>query len=195
MSGSIDVAEAGRLRIRSICGSLRKASFNAGLRRALAGLAPAGIGVEPLDGWDEFPFYDGDIQSAGFPAAVERFGAAIRAADGLILCTPEYNHSVPGGLKNAIDWLSRLPDQPFADKPIALLSASTGAYGGVRGQMAIRPILAALDTQMLNRPAVMVTEAKAKFDEGTGDLTDAATQQQIGRQLAAFETFVRRLRA
>jgi chromate reductase, NAD(P)H dehydrogenase (quinone) len=187
------MSQSGPLRIVSLCGSLRRASFNAGLQRALPGLAPPSLDIEPLQGLAHIPLYDGDVEAQGFPRVVEKMAEAIRAADGLIICTPEYNNSVPGVLKNAIDWLSRLPQQPFNDKPVALQSASPGAFGGVRCQLALRPILATLNAHVLNRPGVLVTQARAKFDAQTGDLTDEETKQQIAKQLAAFETFVRRL--
>src|SRR5215471_12146528 len=102
------------LNVVSICGSLRKGSFNAMVQRLLPSPAPS---------FADFPLYNADIQnSTGFPAPVNTLADAIRAADGVIFCTPEYNFSVPGGLKNAIDWVSRLANQPFAGKPVALQS-------------------------------------------------------------------------
>ena len=98
-------------------GSLRKGSYNAAIARALPALAPEGVTIEPLGSVGEFPLYNFDPQERdGFPPAVVAMGEAIRAADGIVFVTPEYNHSVPGVLKNAIDWLSRLPNQPFAGK-------------------------------------------------------------------------------
>jgi chromate reductase len=180
------------LKVRSLCGSLRKGSYNAGLRRALPALAPEGMLVEPLDGIADLPLYNGDIEAEGFPEPVTAMAEAIRAADGIVICTPEYNNSIPGTLKNAIDWLSRLPHQPFSEKPVALQSASTGAFGGVRAQLAIRPALVTLNAFVLNRPAVLVAQAKSKFDE-TGELKDEATLDQMRKQLAAFEIWIRRL--
>ena len=107
--------------IISICGSLRKASYNAALARALPSLAPAGMTIKPAPPWDKFPIYNADNQnSSGFPADVTAWADAIRAADGVIIVSPEYNWSIPGGLKNAIDWVSRLKEIPFTDKPVAL---------------------------------------------------------------------------
>ena len=187
------MTERAILRIASLCGSLRKASFNAGLERALPALAPDSLKIEPLRGLFEFPLYSGDIEAEGFPAPVQAMAEAIRAADGLVICTPEYNNSVPGVLKNAIDWMSRLPHQPFSEKPVALQSASTGAFGGVRSQLALRPVLATLNAFVMNRPGVLVADARSKFDESTGELHDEGTRQQIAKQLVAFEAFVRRL--
>ena len=177
----------------SVSGSLRKASFNRGIERALPGLAPETMNIEPLEGIGALPLYDGDIEDTHFPDEVTRMAEAIRAADGLVICTPEYNNSVPGVLKNAIDWLSRLPKQPFSEKPVALMSASTGSFGGVRSQLALRPALVTLNAHVLNRPNVLVANAKQKFDVDTGDLRDEDTREQIRKQLTAFEAWIRRL--
>src|SRR5579872_4766603 len=104
------------LNVITICGSLRKGSYNAMVQRALPSLAPQGLGLTAAPSFAEFPLYNADVQTAtGFPAAVNALADAIRAADGVIIVSPEYNYSIPGGLKNAIDWVSRLPNQPFAD--------------------------------------------------------------------------------
>ena len=108
-----------------------KGSYNAAIARALPALAPDGATITPLGSVGDFPHYDHDVQLRGFPAVVLAMAEAIEKADGLIIVTPENNHSVPGVLKNAIDWLSRLPKQPFAGKPVAIESGSTGLYGGV----------------------------------------------------------------
>jgi len=103
------------LNVISICGSLRKGSYNAMVQRLLPSLAPDGMTIKPAPSFADFPLYNADIQnSTGFPAPVNTLADAIRAADGVIFCTPEYNFSIPGGLKNAIDWVSRLQNQPFA---------------------------------------------------------------------------------
>lgn len=181
------------LRIGTICGSLRKASFNRGMERALPALAPERMRIEPLGGIGELPLYDGDLEATRFPDEVTRLGEAIRASDGLIICTPEYNNSVPGTLKNAIDWLSRLPKQPFDEKPVALQSASPGQFGGVQCQLALRPVLATLNAFVMNRPGILIAEARAKFDMETGELRNEETKELIRKQLAAFDAFVRRL--
>src|SRR5215510_11586112 len=109
----------------SICGSLRKGSYNRIVMNELPGLAPEGMQIREAPPYSEFPLYNADIQnSTGFPAAVDTLAAAIRAADGVMFVTAEYNFGIPGPLKNAIDWLSRLKDQPFAGKPVALQSAA-----------------------------------------------------------------------
>jgi len=176
-----------------MCGSLRQMSFNRAVERALPSLAPDTMRIEPLESIGAFPLYDGDVEARGMPEPVMAMADAIRAADGLIICTPEYNNSVPGVLKNAIDWLSRVPKQPFAEKPVALQSASPGQFGGVRSQLALRPALATLNAFVLNRPVVLIGQARSKFDAASGDLKDPETMEQIRKQLVAFEAFVRRL--
>jgi chromate reductase len=108
------------LNVICICGSLRKGSYNRMVMNALPGLAPAGMRLTEAPPFSEFPLYNADVQeSSGFPAAVQKLADAVRSADGVIFNSPEYNFSIPGGLKNAIDWVSRVPNQPFAGKPVA----------------------------------------------------------------------------
>src|ERR1700750_1523249 len=134
------------LNILSICGSLRKGSYNAIVQRALPSLAPEGMTIKAAPSFAEVPLYNADIQdSTGFPAAVNTLADAIRVADGVIFCTPEYNFTIPGGLKNALDWVSRPPNQPFAGKAIAIQSASPGPLGGARVQYELRKALVFLD--------------------------------------------------
>lgn len=180
------------LSVVTLCGSLRRGSYNAAIARALPALAPEGMRVTALEGIGELPLYNADIQAQGFPQRVQAMAEAIRAADGVIFVTPEYNYSVPGVLKNAIDWLSRLPQQPFAGKPVAIQSASPGAFGGARAQYHLRQILVFLDAYCLNRPEVMVSAAQTRISEA-GELTDAATRDFIKGQLAAFAGFIARV--
>ena len=148
--------------------------------------------LAPLGSIGDFPLYDADVQASdGFPPAVTAMGEAIKAADGVIIVSPEYNYSVPGGLKNAIDWLSRLPSQVFAAKPVLIQSASPGALGGARMQYHLRQIMVFLDGRVLNRPEVMIAGAAGKADPATGDLIDEATKEFLRKQLAAFAAFVR----
>jgi chromate reductase len=181
------------LAIVVLCGSLRRASLNAAIARALPGLAPEGMRIAALGSIGDFPLYNADIQAAGIPAPVTAMAEAIRAADGLIIVTPEYNYSIPGGLKNAIDWLSRVQPQPLAGKPLAIQSASMGMLGGARAQYHLRQAVIFLDAQVLNRPEVMVPQAQAKIDD-SGAITDAATRDAIAGQLKAFAPFVARHR-
>ena len=142
----------------------------------------------------KLPIYDHDIQTAsGFPAEANAWADAIRSADALIIVTPEYNWSIPGGLKNAIDWVSRMKDQPFKDKPVALQSAAGGILGGSRAQYHLRQCLTSVDAILFGRPEVIVTFAPQKFDEKTLELKDPTAIDLIKQQLAGFETFVRRV--
>jgi chromate reductase len=180
------------LALAVMLGSLRKASFNGIVARALPKLAPDGVAVVPLGSIGELPIYDADLQEQGFPAKVLAMADAIRAADGLVIVSPEYNYSIPGGLKNAIDWLSRLPDQPFAAKPVAIQTASQGPLGGARCQYHLRQSMVFLDALVLNKPEIMIGTVQAKVDQAAGELTDETTIGFIRRQLAAFATFIRR---
>ena len=159
----------------TVTGSLRRGSYNAAIARALPELAPAGVTVSAAPSIRDIPLYDADLQAEGFPAAVTALGDAIRTADGVILVSPEYNYSVPGVLKNAIDWLSRLPEQPFAGKPVAIQSASMGVLGGARMQYHLRQIFVFLDARVLNKPEIMVGQAQNKID-AEGQLTDAGAK-------------------
>lgn len=179
------------LDVVAICGSLRKGSYNRMLMNALSGLAPAGMRISEAPPYNEFPLYNADIQnSTGFPAAVETLAAAIRAADGVIFVTAEYNFGIPGPLKNAIDWLSRLKNQPFAGKPIALQSAAPGPLGGGRVQYDLRRSMVFLDALTLNKPEIFVGHCAQRIDDKTGEIKDAQTQELIKQQLAAFANFV-----
>jgi chromate reductase len=183
-----------QLNVISICGSLRKGSYNAMLQRALPSLAPDGMTITPAPSFAEFPLYNADIQNAtGFPAPVNALADAIRAADGVIFITPEYNFSIPGGLKNALDWVSRLQNQPFAGKPVALQSASPGPVGGARVQYDVRKAMAFLDAFVLNKPEIFVGNCVSKFDDKTGELTDQATRDFIKGQLASLAKYIERV--
>ncbi|HEU4359270.1 MAG TPA: NADPH-dependent FMN reductase [Xanthobacteraceae bacterium] len=177
-----------------ICGSLRKGSYNAALARTLPALAPAGMKLRAASSFERFPIYNFDIQNAtGFPAEIVAWADAIRSADGLIIVSPEYNWSIPGGLKNAIDWVSRMKDQPFKDKPVALQSAAGGILGGSRMQYHLRQSLTSVDALLFGRPEVIVTFAAQKFDEKTLELKDQTAIDMIKLQLAGFERFIRRV--
>jgi len=181
------------LTIAALSGSLRRASYNSAIVRALPALAPDGMQVTPLGSIGDFPIYSADIQSQGVPEAVTAMADAIRAADGLVITTPEYNYSIPGGLKNAIDWLSRLQPQPFAGKPLAIQSASMGMLGGARAQYHLRQAVVFLDAHVLNKPEVMVPQAQNRISEA-GEITDTATRELIAAQLKAFAAFIDRHR-
>ena len=183
-----------QLDVLVICGSLRKGSYNAALARTLPALAPEGLTLHAAPPFDRFPIYNHDIQDAtGFPAEVNAWADAIRRADGIIIVSPEYNWSIPGGLKNAIDWVSRMKEQPFKDKPVALQSAAGGILGGSRMQYHLRQSLISVDVILFGRPEVIVTFAAQKFDGKTLELKDQTAIDLIMQQLAAFEKFIRRV--
>lgn len=179
----------------TLLGSLRKGSFNGAIARALPALAPEGVTIAPLGSVGDFPHYDADLQAEGFPAPVQAMAGKIIAADGVIIVTPEYNYSMPGVLKNAIDWLSRLSPQPFAGKPMAIQTASPGVIGGARAQYHLRQSLVFLDAHVFNKPEVMVGQVAGKVDPGTLELTDAGTRDFIAGQLKAFASYARKLKA
>jgi chromate reductase, NAD(P)H dehydrogenase (quinone) len=186
---------ADQLNVLVICGSLRKRSYNAALVRALPPLAPPDMKLIDAPPYDTIPLYNHDIQEAsGFPAPVEDLAAAIRKADGLLIVSPEYNWSIPGPLKNAIDWLSRMKDQPFKDKPVAIQSASQGPLGGARMQYHLRMSMTYLNAFMFGTPEIFVGMAQNKFDKESLALTDQPTKDIIKQQLAAFAKFIVRVR-
>lgn len=187
---------ATKLNVLSMCGSLRKGSYNAMVVRALPGLAPEGMIIAPAPPYDQFPIYNFDIQhEKGIPADVIALGNAILAADGVVIVSAEYNFTLPSGLKNAIDWLSRIKEpSPFTGKPFAIQSATTGPLGGARMQYHLRQVLYGLDSLILNKPEIFIGNAKSKVDEAKRELTDETTRDFIRKQLAAFAMFIERVR-
>jgi chromate reductase len=187
---------AGKLNVLSMCGSLRKGSLNAMVMRALPGLAPEGMSITPAPPYGQFPIYNFDIQhEQGIPADVIALGNAILAADGVVIVSAEYNFSIPSGLKNAIDWLSRVKSpSPFANKPFAIQSATTGPLGGARMQYHLRQVLYGLDALILNKPEIFIANAKSKVDEQKRELTDQTTKDFIRQQLANFAKFIEQVR-
>lgn len=151
------------MNILGICGSLRKGSFNRKLlREAVAVLAPDSFAEADL----RLPLYDGDLEAAeGIPPEVQALADAIRAADGIIIASPEYNKAYSGVLKNALDWVSRVKGNPWEDKPVAIVSAAAGREGGARGQFALRLALAPFRVRIVPGPEVLVAQAAEQFDE------------------------------
>jgi chromate reductase, NAD(P)H dehydrogenase (quinone) len=183
-----------QLNVAVVCGSLRKGSYNASLARTLPSLAPPGMAVTAAPAWDQMPVYNHDLHEGGvFPGEVTAWGDAIRAADGVIIVSPEYNWSIPGGLKNAIDWVSRFKEVPFKEKPVALQSCAGGALGGSRMQYQLRQSLTSIDALIFGKPEVFVSFSAKKFDEKTLELIDQPTIDIIKQQLASFEKFIRRM--
>ncbi len=179
------MADAPQIKVLGISGSLRRGSFNTAALREATRLAPAGMVIELAD-ISEIPLYNEDIYAQGFPPSVDRLREQIRAADALLIATPEYNYSVSGVLKNTIDWVSRPPEQPFAGKPVALMGASAGRFGTARAQYHLRQSMVFLDMRPLNRPELMIASAQKLFDE-QGNLTDEATREYLRGLLVALQ--------
>ena len=178
----------------AISGSLRKQSYNSALLRAAAALAPVGLEIEiaPIA---NIPMYDGDLEQREFPVAVSDLKQRISAADALLIATPEYNNSIPGPLKNAIDWLTRPPaDVPrvFFGRPIALIGASNGNFGTALSQAAWLPVLRTLKMLPYFGPKLLVTNAARVFDE-QGALTDAKVRERLSAYLEGYAAFLARV--
>lgn len=179
------------MKLLVICGSLRSGSFNRAICNTLPELAPDGCSVELSPDFGDLPIYNADDQNTqGFPTRVTKIADGIRAADGIVIVSPEYNFSVPGGLKNALDWISRLPEQPFRNKPVALQSAAAGMLGGARMQYHLRQIMVFLEARVFTKPEVFVSFAKSKVDESGEKIADAATRDMIRAQLSAFSATI-----
>lgn len=172
------------MHILGISGSLRKDSFNTAALRACLDHLPAGATMSIAD-LAAIPLYNEDVRAQGLPVPVQELREQIRAADALVIACPEYNYSFPGVLKNAIDWASRPPEQPFDGKPIALIGATPGGLGTSRAQYQLRQVFIYLNGLVLNRPEVFISGAPNKFDAG-GKLTDPATGEALGKMLAAL---------
>src|SRR5438132_6522706 len=185
------MSEGRGINVLAICGSLRQGSYNKAALRVAIEEKPPGMTIETAD-IGSIPLYNEDIRALGFPPPVEKLRAQIGAADALLFATPEYNYSMPGVLKNAIDWASRPPDQPFAGKPVALMGAAAGMAGGARAQYDLRRSCVFLDMHPLNKPEVLIGQAQTKFDE-QGRLTDDAARGFIRDLLVALEQWTRQL--
>lgn len=172
--------------ILALSGSLRQASYNTALLRAASTLCPDGVtlALHTLHG---IPLYDGDVEAQGVPAAVTALQQAIQAADGLLICTPEYNNSMPGVLKNGLDWLSRGAEgkKTFAAKPTALIGATPGGFGTLLSQDAMLSVLRTLAVDFWMGGRLMVSKANTLFD-GDGALKDEALKAQLREFLAGF---------
>lgn len=174
-----------------ICGSMRKASYNRRLLAAVGELLPAGTKYTERDGLDQLPIFNSDLED---PPAVLELKRAIASADGVIFAVPEYNYSIPGGLKNALDWVSRPPaTSPMRGKPIGLVGAATGMSGTIRAQAHMRQMLLYSDSPCLLQPEVLIPRAHERFD-AHGHLTDESTRQLLAKFGAAMVAFVERHR-
>lgn len=180
-------------KLLGISGSLRRGSYNAWLLRAAVRLMPADstLEVATIRG---IPLYDYDVETQGIPPTVAQLKEAVARADGVLLVTPEYNNSIPGVFKNAIDWLARPPadvKRVFAGRPFALIGASAGNWGTVLSQAAWLPVLRTLGTQPWFGGRIQVPRAATVFDE-SGNLKDAGLEEQLKQFLAGYVSFVRR---
>jgi len=181
-------------RILGIAGSLRRGSYNRALLRAAVELAPEGVEIGAFERLGEIPPYNEDVRQQGDPEPVRALKEAIAAADALLIATPEYNYSIPGVLKNAIDWASRpAPDSVLRYKPVAIMGASPGNFGTVRCQLALRQVFVFAESYVLLKPEVMVFGAQDRFD-ADGRLTDETTRDLIRRQLEALVEWAVRVR-
>lgn len=173
-----------------IAGSLRAGSYNRALLRAATEVLPLGVGLElfPLD---DIPLYNADVQSQGDPEPVEELKRRIMVADALVIATPEYNYSIPGVLKNALDWASRPPKTCcLRKKPIGIVGASSGESGTMRGQLALRQMFVFTDSLVMAQPELRVTSAGQRFD-AEGRLTDDELRERLRIYLAALVEWAR----
>jgi len=178
-------------RVLGVAGSLRSGSYNRALLAAAVELAPRELEIRPFERLREIPPYDADLDAAGAPEPVRALKAGMRESDGILIVTPEYNHGVPGVLKNAIDWASRpAGSAAFADKPIGVMGATPGTGGTIRAQVALRLSLAS-DACLMGKPEVLVARAGEKFD-ASGRLTDEASRRHLERFLLAFAAWIGR---
>jgi len=174
--------------ILGISGSLRKGSYNSALLRAAQAIYPDSIRIARID---RIPLYNADVEAAGFPAAVEEVKQQVAAADGLLLVSPEYNNSLPGVLKNAIDWLSRPSGDirnVFRDKPVALIGASPGGFGTILGQGSWLPVMRTLRARHWTAGRLMVSHAHDAFDED-GALVDDHLRERLQEFVGGFISF------
>lgn len=184
---------AGTFHILGIPGSLRAGSYNGALLRAAAEVLPPGVGLEVF-ALNEIPPYNADVQAGGDPEAVRELKRRLLGADAVLIATPEYNYSIPGVLKNAIDWVSRPPKTcAFRNKPVGLMGASSGESGTIRGQLALRQVFVYLDSYVMAQPELRVTNAGQRFDEN-GALIDEELRERLRAYLAALVDWARLVR-
>jgi chromate reductase len=182
--------------VLAISGSLRRKSFNTMLLQTVVETAPPGTTIE-IGSIKDIPLYNADVDAAGAPAAVRELKERVAAADGVLLVSPEYNHSIPGVLKNAIDWISRpVADIPrvFAGRPVGIIGASSGPGGTTLMQEAWLPVVRALGMVPFFSTKLMLANAATVFDE-QGTLLDPVIRAQVAKYIADFSQFVARLAA
>ncbi len=186
-------AQDSPLVVCGIAGSLRTGSLNRALLRAARELAPVGMEIRIFHGMADIPLYNQDVEALGDPEPVQALKRAIGEADALLVVTPEYNHGVPGVLKNAIDWASRpAGGSVLARKPAAILGASPGVTGTARAQSQLRQAFVFTNTPVVPQPEILVYRAHEKFD-ADGRLTDEKTREFVGKLLRELADWTRRL--
>ncbi|MFK0206267.1 NADPH-dependent FMN reductase [Agrobacterium sp. NPDC090283] len=181
------------MKVTALCGSLRDGSFNMLALQAAQKLAPEGMEIS-IESIADIPLYNDDVRKRGLPAAVAQLRQKIAEADAILISSPEYNYSVSGVLKNTLDWVSRAPEPPMEDKPVAIIGASIGMLGTARAQYHLRQILVYMNCFAVNKPEVFIGMADKKFDEN-GELTDPVAIKLIGDQLIALQKLTIRLAA
>ena len=181
------------IHILGVAGSLRQKSYNRAALQAAMEMLPEGVTLETFD-ISPIPLFNEDVEGKGYPEPVQQFKARIAACDGMLIATPEYNYSLPGVLKNALDWASR-PNSttPLSGKPLAIMGVSGGPWGTARAQLALRQSCVFLNMHPLNRPNVQINHAASKFD-ADGRLTDEPSRQLIRSLLQALAHWTRKLK-
>lgn len=180
-----------QVQLLGISGSLRKGSYNTSLLHAALQLLPEGVSMATFN-IGELPLYNADLDTPAAnqrPASVQQFRDLVAKADGLVICSPEYNYGIPGGLKNAIDWASRGKDSPLIKKPVAIMGATTGLWGTVRMQLDFHNIFLYLDMRPVYKPEVLIAKAESKFDD-KGNLTDATSRDLVKQKLEALKSLI-----
>ena len=182
------------IKVCGIAGSLRAGSYNRALLNAAQELSPAGVRIQVFEGLREIPPFDQDVEQRGDPEPVRALKRAIESADALLVSSPEYNYSVPGVLKNAIDWASRPAGRSVLQgKPVAIVGATMGLWGTVRAQLALRQIFLFTESPVLLKPEVLVAQAANRFDPSMR-LTDETTRKTLRELLERLPGWVSRFR-
>ena len=179
------------IQLVGMSGSLRKGSYNTMLLKAAAQLLPTDVSMEIIS-IEDIPLYNADLDLPAAkqrPQAVEHFRKMLSDADGILISSPEYNYSIPGGLKNAIDWASRGEDSPLLRKPVAVIGATTGLWGTTRMQLAFHNVFLYLDMKPVYKPEVLVAQAEKKFDK-SGNLIDEMAKKLLKQKLEALKEMI-----
>lgn len=178
-----------KIKIIGFAGSMRKSSYNKSLLKTVKELFPADMEMEIVE-MPDIRMYNYDIQeSEGIPPSVAEIGEKIIQSDAVLIVTPEYNYSIPGGLKNFIDWLSRLESKPFTGKPIGIMGATPGLGGTIRAQVTLRTVALFIEANIMTKPEIYITRAMEKFDN-EGNLTDEITKKVLEKYIERFKEWI-----